>query len=177
MTREPNNPKITPTSASNQHRRRTHNLRSLLTSLNHTLSLGAYPTVPPHLRTLCNTARQHIYSISQHASGPIIAVAYTLRLIRLLKVKNLDGKLLGWYGLCSEQRLEAYLQRLEGELGRLRETVEARAYMVLGVLLDRPVGGEARAEEGSGWKGLEERYGRVGREFWEVARRVVDWEG
>jgi hypothetical protein len=55
-----------------------------------------------------------------------------LRLLYLVKVEGLGGKWLEVHELCSQQRFEAYLERLGGEVEGSRESVEARVYMVLG---------------------------------------------
>ncbi|KAK3202505.1 hypothetical protein GRF29_161g1488338 [Pseudopithomyces chartarum] len=131
-----------------------HPLRKLFQSLWHDLSLGAYPTVPPPLRSLCHTARQHVYSISQNTENLMVAVPHLLQLVNLIQKENIDAKLLEWHELRSHEKLQAYLERVDGVALNVPEyPVEARIYILVGYLLGAENGKKARwgSIRGVGW--------------------------
>lgn len=149
-------------------------LRALFSSLHFDLSLGAYPTVPPPLRILCRTARQHVYSISQNTENLSKSISYTLRLIKLVKTEDLDRNLSAWHELRLQQKFRAYLEQMGGtQLKKPEFPVEARVSILLGYLLSPPQEQRAWVEIPQGWNELEEEYGDVGRTFYETEKVVL----
>ena len=107
----------------------------------------------------------------------MVAVPLLLQLVNLIQKENIDAKLLGWHELRSQEKLQAYLEHVDGvSLKAPEHPVEARIYILLGYLLSAEYGKKAKwgSVRGVGmWEELDRAYGDLGRIFHEAAKAAL----